>query len=260
VMDTYATTVGRSEPAVVTGKPIALGGSEGRLEATARGVVAVAEEACKLKRISLRGATVAIQGFGNVGATAARLFAERRAKVVAISDSRGGAYNSRGIDPLRAQRYKDRTGTVVGMPGASRISNDELLTLKCDILVPCALQSVITLANAEQIKARIVVEGANGPATPHADELLHRKGILVVPDVLANAGGVTVSYFEWVQNLQGFSWTEDEVNTRLDAVMRRSFREVVASAQKFHAHLRQGAYVLAVGRVAEAATGRGLFP
>ncbi|HVB99479.1 MAG TPA: Glu/Leu/Phe/Val dehydrogenase [Candidatus Dormibacteraeota bacterium] len=260
VMDTYATTVGHSSPAVVTGKPIGLGGSEGRHEATSRGVLAMAEEACKLKRIPLRGATVAIQGFGSVGRVACRLFAEKRAKVVAISDSRGGAYNARGIDPLRAQRYKDRTGTVVGMPGTSRISNDDLLTLKCDILVPAALQNVITLANADQIKARIIVEGANGPTTPHADEVLHRKGVLVVPDVLANAGGVTVSYFEWVQNLQGYCWSEDEVNARLDGVMRRAFREVVVSAQKNHAHLRQGAYVLAIGRVAEATTSRGMFP
>jgi glutamate dehydrogenase (NAD(P)+) len=260
LMDTYSMAVGHSSPAVVTGKPIPLGGSEGRHEATSRGMVVVAEEACKLKRMSLRGASVAIQGFGNVGGAASRLFAERRAKVVAISDSRGGAYNARGIDPLRARRYKDRTGTVVGMPGTSRITNDDLLALKCDILAPCALHSVITLANADQIKARIVIEGANGPTTPHADEVLHHKGVFVVPDVLANAGGATVSYFEWVQNQQGYSWTEEEVNARLDGVMRRSFRDVVTSAQKHHAHIRQGAYILAVGRVAEATTSRGIFP
>jgi glutamate dehydrogenase (NAD(P)+) len=260
VMDTYSMAVGRSAPSVVTGKPIALGGSEGRQDATSRGIRAIAEEACKLKRIPLRGASVAVQGFGNVGGAACRLLAERRAKIVAISDSRGGAYNARGIDPLRAQRYKDRTGTVVGMPGTSRISNDDLLALKCDLLIPCALQSVITLANAEQIKARIVIEGANGPTTPHADEVLHRKGIFLVPDVLASAGGVTVSYFEWAQNQQGYFWSEEEVNAKLDTVMRRAFRDVVATAQKHHAHLRQGAYALAVGRVAGAAIGRGLFP
>ncbi|HVB34969.1 MAG TPA: Glu/Leu/Phe/Val dehydrogenase [Patescibacteria group bacterium] len=260
IMDTYSASVGHSSPSVVTGKPIALGGSAGRHEATSRGVLVVAEEAAKLKRLPLRGASVAVQGFGSVGRAACRLFAERRAKVVAISDSRGGAYNARGIDPLRAQRYKDRTGTVVGMPGTSRLSNDELLALKCDILIPAALENVITLANADQIKARIVVEGANGPITPHADEVLHRKGVFVVPDVLANAGGVTVSYFEWVQNQQGYSWSEEEVHTRLDAIMRRAFREVVAAAQKHHAHLRQGAYVVAVGRVAETTTSRGLFP
>ncbi len=260
IMDTYAVTVGHAAPAVVTGKPISLGGSPGRNEATARGVVVTAEEACKFKKISLRGASVAIQGFGNAGSIACRLFTERKAKVVAISDSRGAAYNARGIDPLRAQRYKERTGTVVGMPGTSRITNDDLLALKCDLLVPAALEGVLTLANADQIKARIVVEAANGPTTPHADEILHRKGVLVVPDILANAGGVTVSYFEWVQNLQGYAWTEPEVNERLDVVMRRSFGEIVASAQKYRTHLRNGAYALAVGRVAEAVQTRGLFP
>jgi glutamate dehydrogenase (NAD(P)+) len=260
IMDTYAMTVGHAAPAVVTGKPISLGGSEGRTEATARGVFVIAEEACKLKKIPLRGATVAIQGFGNVGGIACRLFAERKAKIVAVSDSRGGAYNARGIDPLRAQRYKDRTGTVVGMPGTSRITNDDLLALKCDLLVPAALENVITLANADQIKARVIVEAANGPTTPHADEILHRKGIYVVPDILANAGGVTVSYFEWVQNQQGYSWTEGEVNAKLEAVMRRSFAEVAGSAQKHRTHLRHGAYTLAVGRVAEATATRGLFP
>jgi glutamate dehydrogenase (NAD(P)+) len=260
IMDTYSMIVGHAEPGVVTGKPVWLGGSEGRTEATGRGVFVIAEEACKVKKIPLRGATVAIQGFGNVGSVACRLFAERKAKIVAISDSRGGAYNARGIDPLRAHRYKDRTGTVVGMPGASRISNDELLALKCDLLVPAALENVITLANADQIKARVIVEAANGPTTPHADEVLHRKGVYVVPDILANAGGVTVSYFEWVQNQQGYAWTESEVNARLEAIMRRSFAEVAASAQKHRTHLRHGAYTLAVGRVAEATATRGLFP
>jgi len=170
IMDTYAMTVGHSAHGVVTGKPVSIGGSEGRLEATARGLLYVVEEACKLKKISLRGATVAIQGFGNAGATAARLFAEKKAKIVALSDTRGGVTNSRGIDPMKAIRYKERSGTVVGMPGASRISNDDLLTMKCDILVPAALENVITLHNAEAVKARIVAEAANGPTTPHADE------------------------------------------------------------------------------------------
>ena len=155
----------------------------------------------------------------------ARLFAEKKARIVAISDSRGGVFNPRGIDPLKAFRYKERSGTVVGMPGASRISNDDLLTLKCDILVPAALENVITLHNADQIKAKIVAEGANGPTTPHADEVLARKNIFVLPDVLANAGGVTVSYFEWVQNLQGAVWQESEVIGKLDFIMRRAFAE-----------------------------------
>src|SRR4030081_2489679 len=206
IMDTYAMTIGHSAHGVVTGKPISIGGSEGRHEATARGLVYVVEEAGKLKKISLRGATVAIQGFGNAGATAARLFVEKKAKIVALSDTRGGVTNSRGIDPMKAIRYKERSGTVVGMPGASRISNDDLLTAKCDILVPAALENMITLHNADQIKAKIVAEAANGPTTPHADEVLSRKGIFVIPDILANAGGVTVSYFEWAQDLQGFFW------------------------------------------------------
>src|SRR6201997_3789354 len=225
IMDTYSMMRGHTVPGVVTGKPISIGGSLGRAEATAQGLVYVVEEACKLKKIPLRGATVAIQGFGNAGATAARLFAEKKAKIVALSDTRGGVTNSRGIDPMKAIRYKERSGTVVGMPGASRISNDDLLALKCDILVPAALENVITLHNADQIKAKIVAEGSNGPTTPHADEVLARKGILVVPDILANAGGVTVSYFEWAQNLQGAIWQESEVNQKLDFVMRRAFND-----------------------------------
>jgi glutamate dehydrogenase/leucine dehydrogenase len=260
MMDTYSMMVGYSALGVVTGKPVSLGGSEGRNDAAARGCLFVAEEACKVKRMSVRGATVAIQGYGNVGSTAARLFAEKKAKIVALSDSRGGVHNPRGIDPLRALRYKERSGTVVGMPGASRISNEELLALKCDILIPAALQNVITLHNADQIKAKIVVEGANGPTTPHADEVLARKGVLVLPDILANAGGVTVSYFEWMQNLQGAIWQEGEVNQRLDFIMRRAFNDVYAAMRKYHTHPRAAAYVLAVSRVADAMSVRGLFP
>ena len=260
IMDTYSMTVGYSALGVVTGKPISLGGSLGRNEATARGVLFVAEEACRVKKIPLRGATVAIQGFGNAGSVAARLFAEKKAKIVAISDSRGGVYNPRGIDPLKAIRYKERSGTVVGMPGASRISNDDLLTLKCDILIPAALENVITLHNADQIKAKIIAEAANGPTTPHADEVLHRKGIFVLPDILANAGGVTVSYFEWAQDLQGYFWEENEVNARLEKIMKRAFNDVHEAMRKYHTHPRAAAYILAVGRVAEATLVRGLFP
>jgi glutamate dehydrogenase (NAD(P)+) len=260
IMDTYAMTVGHASPGVVTGKPVSIGGSEGRTDATGRGVLFVVEEACKVKKISLRGATVAIQGFGNVGSAVARLFAEKKAKIVAISDSRGGVHNPRGIDPLRALRYKERSGTVVGMPGASRISNDELLALKCDILVPAALENAITLHNADQIKAKIVAEAANGPTTPHADEILSRKGVFVVPDILANAGGVTVSYFEWAQDLQGFFWQVQEVNSKLEYVMRRAFNDVHETMRKFHVYPRAAAYILAVGRVADATLVRGLFP
>jgi glutamate dehydrogenase (NAD(P)+) len=260
IMDTYSMTKGYSTLGVVTGKPVSIGGSEGRNEATARGCLVVCEEACKIKKINLRGASVAIQGFGNAGSLAAKLFAEKKARVVAISDSRGGVFNSRGIDPLKAMRYKERSGTVVGMPGTSRISNDDLLTMKCDILIPAALENSITLNNVDSIKARIVAEAANGPTTPHADEVLARKGIMLLPDILANAGGVTVSYFEWVQDLQGFFWSEAEVNAKLESVMRRAFHEVHDTMRKHRTHMRTGAYVLAVGRVADATLVRGLFP
>src|SRR5271156_4268907 len=260
IMDTYSMTKGYSSLGVVTGKPVSIGGSEGRKEATARGCLVVCEEACKIKKINLRGASVAIQGFGNAGSLIAKLFAEKKARVVAISDSRGGVFNSRGIDPLKAMRYKERSGTVVGMPGTSRLSNDDLLTMKCDILIPAALENVITLNNAELIKARIVAEAANGPTTPHADEVLARKGVLLVPDILANAGGVTVSYFEWAQDLQGYFWSEGEVNARLETVIKRAFHEVHETTRKHHTHMRTGAYILSVGRVADATLVRGLYP
>jgi glutamate dehydrogenase (NAD(P)+) len=260
IMDTYSMTKGYSSLGVVTGKPVSIGGSEGRNEATARGCLFVTEEACRVKKMSLRGASVAIQGFGNAGSLAAKLFAEKKARVIAISDSRGGVFNSRGIDPLKAMRYKERSGTVVGMPGTSRISNDDLLTMKCDILIPAALENVITLNNADQIKAKIIAEAANGPTTPHADEVLARKGIMVLPDILANSGGVTVSYFEWVQDLQSFFWSEAEVNAKLESVMKRAFLEVHETTRKHRTHMRTGAYCLAVGRVADATLVRGLFP
>jgi glutamate dehydrogenase (NAD(P)+) len=260
IMDTYAMTVGQASHGVVTGKPLSIGGSSGREEAMARGLVAVVEEACKLKKIPLRGATVAIQGFGHSGSTVARIFAEKKAKIIALSDTRGGVTNSRGIDPLKAFRYKERSGTVVGMPGASRTTNDELLTMKCDILVPAALENVITLNNAEAIKARIVAEAANGPTTPHADEILARRGITVLPDILANAGGVTISYFEWVQNQQGLNWDAEEIAARLQKTIVRSFHEMVETMRKHHVPPRAGAMILAVSRVAEATLVRGLFP
>ncbi|MGH9691155.1 MAG: Glu/Leu/Phe/Val family dehydrogenase [Candidatus Acidiferrales bacterium] len=259
IMDTYSMAKGYSALGVVTGKPVSIGGSEGRREATARGCLVVAEEACKVKKMSLRGASVAIQGFGNAGSSAARLFAEKKARIIAISDSRGGVFNSRGIDPLKAMRYKERSGTVVGMPGTSRISNDDLLTMKCDILIPAALENAITLNNADQIKAKIVAEAANGPTTPHADEVLARRGIALLPDILTNAGGVTVSYFEWLQDQSSF-WSESEVNAKLESVMRRAFQEVHEMARKHRTHMRTGAYALAVGRVADATLVRGLFP
>jgi glutamate dehydrogenase/leucine dehydrogenase len=260
IMDTYAMTVGRATHGVVTGKPQSIGGSLGSSDAAARGLVAIVEEACKLKKMSLRGASVAVQGFGNSGAAVARIFAEKKAKIVAISDTRGGVTNTRGIDPIKAIRYKERAATVVGMPGASRISHDELLTMKCDILVPAALENAITLHNAEAIKARIVAEASNGPTTPHADEILARRGITVLPDILANAGGVTVSHFESMQNQQGLAWDAEEVNARLLKIMVRSFHEMVDTMRKHHVPPRAGAMILAVGRVSEALLVRGLFP
>ncbi|HXT87447.1 MAG TPA: Glu/Leu/Phe/Val dehydrogenase [Verrucomicrobiae bacterium] len=260
IMDTYSMTKGYSSLGVVTGKPVSIGGSEGRKEATARGCLVAIEEACKLKKMSLRGASAAIQGYGNAGSLVARFLTEKKARVVAISDSRGGVFNSRGIDPLKASRYKDRSGTVVGMPGTSRISNEDLLALKCDILVPAALENAITLNNVDQIKAKIVAEAANGPTTPHADEVLARKGITLLPDILASAGGVTASYFEWVQDLRSFFWPAEEVNSKLESVMRRAFLDVHEMTRKHRTHMRTGAYILAVGRVADATLVRGLFP
>ena len=257
VMDTYSTTVGHSALGVVTGKPVSLGGSLGRNEATARGCLFVVEEACKLKMIALSDASVAIQGFGNAGSIAARLFAEKGARIIAVSDSRGGIHNPHGLDPCAASRHKAQTGSVVGLPGTSPISNSELLTLACDILIPAALENVITLDNADLVKARIIAEAANGPTTPAADEVLARNGVFVLPDILANAGGVTVSYFEWVQNQQCISWQEHEVNAKLEHVMKRAFHDVYETAQKYRTHMRTAAYILAVGRVAEATLLRG---
>jgi glutamate dehydrogenase/leucine dehydrogenase len=260
IMDTYSMTVGHTALGVVTGKPISLGGSLGRNEATARGCLNVVEEGCRVKKINLRGASVVVQGFGNAGSIAARLFMEKKAKIIALSDSRGGVHNPRGLDPLKAQRFKERTGSVVGMPGGARISNEELLTLKCDILIPAALENAITLENAEQIQAKVVAEAANGPTTPRADEVLARKNILLLPDILANAGGVTVSYFEWVQNRYEYAWSEQEVNQKLEATMKRAFADVYETSRKYHVHMRTAAYILAVGRVADATMVRGLFP
>jgi glutamate dehydrogenase len=259
-MDTYSALAGEAALGSVTGKPTSLGGSESSADATGRGLVFALEEACKIKKISLRGASVAVQGFGNVGSAVARILFEKKTKIVALSDSRGGVFNPRGIDPTKAYRYKERAGTVVGMPGASRISNEDLLALKCDILIPAALENAITLHNADQIKAKIVAEGANGPTTPHADEVLNRRGIFVIPDILANAGGAAVNYFEWTQNLQGAHWQDADVNQRLDLVMRRAFEDVYTAMRKHRTHSRAGAYILAVRRVSEAMLMRGLFP
>jgi glutamate dehydrogenase/leucine dehydrogenase len=245
---------------VVTGKPLALGGSAGRVEATARGALICIREACAAIKKPLKGATVAVQGFGNAGAIAARLLHADGARVVAVSDSRGGAYNNKGLDPAQINEHKARSGSVAGFKGAERITNDELLEVKCDVLVPAALENQITQKNASRVRARIVAEAANGPTTPGADRILREHNVFVVPDILCNAGGVTASYFEWAQNMQGFTWEEADVNRELEKFMRRAFGEVHQQAQRHRVDMRTGAYILALGRVAEATRVRGLFP
>ena len=259
-MDTISMFHGHTELGVVTGKPLSLGGSKGRNEATARGCQFTTRCACEARGISLPLATVVVQGFGNAGSIAARLLHEDGARVLAVSDSRGGIYHEAGLDPTAVIKYKEETGTVVGFPGCDFISNKDLLELKCDILVPAALENTITLENADRIKAQIVAEAANGPTTPAADKLLFDKGVLVIPDILCNAGGVTVSYFEWVQDLYGFFWTENEVNRYLERTMTSAFREVNGTAENYRVDMRTGAYILAVSRVAEATRVRGIFP
>jgi glutamate dehydrogenase (NAD(P)+) len=260
MMDTFSMHRGYTVPAVVTGKPIHIGGSRGRKEATARGATMVIREVAREHRIQIDGAKVAIQGYGNVGSITAQLLREMGATVIAVSDSKGGIFSPGGLDPAAVLRYKSANGTVVGFPEADRISNAELLELPCDILVPAALENQITAANAGRIKARIIAEAANGPTTPEADEILYDRGVLVLPDVLANAGGVTVSYFEWVQDLQDFFWPEREVNRNLEQVMVSSYEQVRAIAEQRRVHLRTAAYLLAVQRVAEATTTRGIYP
>ncbi len=260
IMDTYSMHKGYSVPGVVTGKPIAIGGSLGRREATARGCVFTVEEAARELGLDLGRATAAIQGYGNAGSIVAQLLHEVGVRIIAVSDSRGGAFNPRGIEPTRALEHKAKTGTVASLPEADRISNEELLELPCDILVPAALEGVITKQNAPRIKARIVAEAANGPTTPEADPILFAHNVFVVPDILANAGGVTVSYFEWVQNLEMLHWSEEDVNRRLREIMTRSFQEVKEIAGRERVDMRTAAYILAVGRVAEATLVRGVYP
>jgi glutamate dehydrogenase (NAD(P)+) len=260
IMDTYSMTVGHSMLGVVTGKPVALGGSKGREEATARGCWYAIREACKVKNIHLNNATVAIQGFGSVGTTTARLLHEDGAKIIALSDSRGGVLNVKGIDIKAALEHKRKTGRLESLKGTTAISNAELLELKCDILVPAAMENQITSENASKVKATILAEAANATTTPAADEVLIRNGTYLIPDILCNSGGVIVSYFEWVQDLQGLFWSEGEVNNQLEKIMIRSFQEVHDISQKKKKDMRVAAYVLAVGRVADATNARGLFP
>ena len=260
LMDTYSMHAGHTVPAVVTGKPVSIGGSEGRVDATGLGVVLVTEQAFRQEGKSLDGATVVVSGFGNVGSAAARLFHKRGAKVVAISDVRGGVADVDGLDIPALVAHVQRSGSVVGFPGADAVSLSDVLETPCDVLVPAALQGQITGANADKIQARMVVEGANGPTTPEADAILRAKGVLLIPDILANAGGVTVSYFEWVQDIQSFFWSEAQVNARLARVMKRAFGEVWAAAEMHRVDLRTAAYVVGVARVAEATLTRGIYP
>lgn len=260
IFDTYSMNKGHSVLGVVTGKPLAIGGSLGREEATARGALYVLRGAARKQNLDLNGATAAVQGFGNVGSYLARFLVQDGAKVVAISDSTGGVHNSNGIDVEAAFARKRETGSIGGLPGTDPISNDDLLLLDVDVLAPCALEQVISDSNADRIKASIVVEGANGPVTPAADEILEQNGVLILPDILANAGGVVVSYFEWVQGLQEYFWKEDEVNAKLNDIVTRAFNETWAVHESKGVSMRLGSYGLAVQRVAEATVTRGIYP
>jgi len=261
IMDTYSMQKGYSVPGVVTGKPISLGGSEGRGEATGRGCAYTIREAAKDAGVRVKGGTVAVQGFGNAGSVAANLLHdEQGAVIVAASDSKGGIYKADGFNPHAVEEYKQKHGSVVGFPGAKSMSNEELLEAKVDILVPAALENVITGKNADRIQAKIVAEAANGPTLPEADTVLFQKKITVLPDILANAGGVTVSYFEWAQDIQGFFWPLEEVNQRLERVMVRSYADVHKVAVERKVHNRTAAYVLAIQRVVDAMRTRGLYP
>lgn len=260
IMDTYSMNIGYSVPGVVTGKPVAIGGSQGRAGATSRGVMYHVISALKTEGLGIEDISVAVQGFGKVGGGAARMLHDQGCKIVAISDAHGGVYNERGLNPEAIQRHKSEAGTVAGSRDAEAISNEELMELDVDVLIPAALEGVINESNADRVRARVVVEGANGPTTPKADRILNERGAFIVPDILANAGGVTVSYFEWVQDIQAYFWSEDEVNSRMRQIMESSFLDVYGMSQSKGYTMRQAATVLALSRVAEAHRLRGLYP
>ena len=260
IMDTYSMHAGHTVPAVVTGKPLSIGGSEGRNEATARGAVYTIIEAAKHLSLDLEGARVVVQGFGNAGSFSAKLMHELGAVVVGLSDTQGGIHNAKGIDPNKVDAYKRETGSVSGFPGAERITNRQLLELDCDILIPAAIENQIGEHNAPLIKAKVVAEAANGPTSPEADRILYDKGVFLIPDILCNAGGVTVSYFEWVQDLQNLFWREATINARLKEVMVKSFNDVLQMSLKHKVNMRTAAYMVAVARVAEATLTRGIYP
>ncbi len=258
MMDEFSKITGYNAPGVITGKPLAIGGSEGRGDATARGGAYTVREAAKHLNIDLSKATVAIQGFGNAGQYAATLFASiLGCKIVAVSDTKGGVYSEDGIDAEAVVRHKMTTGSVVGFPGTRPVSNEDLLELSCDVLVPAALEGVITGDNAGKVRAKIICELANGPTTPEADDILYKNNVFVIPDFLANAGGVTVSYFEWVQNVTNFYWEEDDVHVKLDKKMTRAFKDVLAMSLDYKVDMRTAAYMVSIQRVAEAMKLRG---
>jgi glutamate dehydrogenase (NAD(P)+) len=260
IMDTFSMHEGYSIPAVVTGKPLSIGGSEGRNDATATGVLFVTRQGARRIGMPLRGARVSIQGYGNAGAIAARLFHNEGCKIVAVSDTHGGIYNESGLDPAAVLRHKQERGSVIGYPRAQRLGVQDVLEIPCDILIPAATEGVITAENAERVQALIVSEAANGPTTPEADQILFKKGTLVIPDILANAGGVTVSYFEWVQDLQSFFWGVEEITQKLEVIMNRAFTAVADRADQYSCDMRLAANMLAISRVAEATQVRGIYP
>jgi glutamate dehydrogenase (NAD(P)+) len=259
IMDTYSMHVGHTSTAVVTGKPIEMGGSLGRREATGRGVMIVTREAAKHLGLDIEKATVAVQGFGNVGSVSADLLAKIGAKIVAVTDWKGGVHNPKGLDIPQMIEYSKQHKTIDGFPGGEPIENDQLFSLDVDVLVPAALENQITEENADTIKAKIVAEGANGPTTPDAHRMLHERGIFVIPDILANAGGVTTSYFEWVQDRHGYFWEEQEVNKRLEAKMMEAFHDVLQTSIKYKTDMRTAAYIVAINRVATVTKMRGMY-
>ncbi|HYW71195.1 MAG TPA: Glu/Leu/Phe/Val dehydrogenase [Pyrinomonadaceae bacterium] len=260
IMDTISMVHGHTELGVVTGKPLALGGSQGRHEATARGALYALREACKVRDMDLKDTRVAVQGFGNAGSIITKLLAMDEAKIVAICDSKCGLYAEEGIYVRGALRHKEQTGSLKGFPGVKEIEPDEVLEVDCDILCPSALENSITLSNVGNVKAKIIAELANGPTTPGADRVLEEQGVMLIPDILANAGGVTVSYYEWVQDQYSFFWSEDRINQTLEATIGKAFHEVHEKATHYGTDLRTGAYCLAIDRVAEATRVRGIFP
>ena len=258
MMDEYSKLTGQYEPGFITGKAISVGGSLGRTAATGRGVVVAALEALKLKGIAPNEATAAVQGFGNVGSWTAKLFCDEGVKVIALSDINGAIYKADGFDCYDVDAYVKKTGSVVGYPGSRPITNAQLLAMEVTVLAPCAMELQLTAENADAVQATIICEGANGPTTPDADEILERKGVMVVPDILANGGGVTVSYFEWVQNLYRYFWTEEEVIEKQNAMMRKAFKAVYEKAQVYGVPLRVAAYIVALGSLEEAMKIRGM--